>query len=145
MTMTEWEPRETTTHQHHVIAHLAGATALGYFSADDAVHFVLDIGLVWTIYADCEMGLVPESMALAELNVTADERRAIAEDARRLHRDGGDAQGLSLVTPAPPGFLVEEVELYGNDEGGCRLLVRGESSSLSVESGRGVMRVRPPE
>jgi len=142
--MPDWEPRETNTHQHHVLAHLAGATALGYFHADGAAHFVLDIGLVWTVYADCEMGLVPESMALAELNVGAEERRAVAEEARLLHRDGPEARGLSRVTPAPPGCLIEEVELYGDGEGGCRLLVRGESSGLSVEtSPDGEIRVRP--
>lgn len=143
--MPRWEPRETTTHQHHVIAHLSGATALGYFHADDAVHFVLDIGLVWTVYADCEMGLVPETMALAELNVPADERRALAEEARLLHRDGPEARGLMAVTPAPYGLVIEEVELYGDEAGGCRLLVRGESASLAVEGEGGRVLVRSVE
>lgn len=146
MTMPDWEPRETGTHQHHVAAHLVGATALGYFQTDGAAHFVLDIGLVWTVYADCEMGLVPESMAIAELGLTDEERRAISEDARLLHRDGPEARGLSRVTPAPPGCLIEGVELYGSAEGSCRLLVRGESAGLSVEaSPGGEVCVRPVE
>ena len=129
--MPDWEPRETSTHQHHVVAHVVGATALGYFPADDALHFVLDIGLVWTIYLDGEMGLVPESLALSELSVTPDERRALAEDARALH-GGGPREG-SRVTPAPPGLLIEEVELYGHD-GGRRLHVRGAAAGLAVET-----------
>ena len=129
--MPDWESRETSTHQHHVVAHVVGATALGYFQADDALHFVLDLGLVWSIYLDAEMGLVPEPMALSELGLAADERRALAEEVRALH--AGEMPEGSRVTPAPPGLLIEEVELYGRD-GGRRLLVRGEGASLAVET-----------
>ncbi|HEV2764410.1 MAG TPA: hypothetical protein VGV38_15635 [Pyrinomonadaceae bacterium] len=129
--MPDWEPLETSTHQHHVVAHVVGATALGYFEADDALHFLLDLGLVWTIYLDAEMGLVPESLALSELNLPAEERRELAEDARALH--AGAAREGSRVRPAPHGLLIEEVELYGRDEG-RRLLLRGEGVRLSIET-----------
>lgn len=36
---SEWLPQETTTHQDHVIAHVVGATVLGYFIVADAASF----------------------------------------------------------------------------------------------------------
>ena len=62
---------ETNTHQDHVIAHVIGATPLGHFIWDETAFILLDIGFIWNIYLDLEMGLVPHSVAVAELE--ADE------------------------------------------------------------------------
>lgn len=66
-----WTPLETNTHQDHVIAHVIGATPLGHFIWDETAFILLDIGFIWNIYLDLEMGLVPHSVAIAELE--ADE------------------------------------------------------------------------
>jgi hypothetical protein len=131
--MPEWTPQETSTHQHHVIAHVVGATVLGYFHADEAVHLVLDIGFVWTVYLDGEMGLLPDSLAVSDLETDAGERAVLASDVRLLHEDGSEAHALRRATRAPRGCLVEEVEFY-TCETGCRLLIRGEESSLVLET-----------
>jgi hypothetical protein len=64
MTLT---PLETNTHQDHVIAHVIGATPLGHFIWDETAFILLDIGFIWNIYLDLEMGLVPHPVAIAEL------------------------------------------------------------------------------
>ena len=67
-----WTAAETNKHQDHVIAHVIGATPLSHFIHDETAYVLLDIGFIWNIYLDMEMGLVPERMALSELNVDAD-------------------------------------------------------------------------
>ena len=80
-----WTPLETNTHQDHVIAHVIGATPLGHFIWDETAFILLDIGFIWNIYLDLEMGLVPHPVAIAELDAdetiktrTASEGRAMA-------------------------------------------------------------------
>ena len=67
-----WTVAETNKHQDHVIAHVIGATPLEYFIHDETAFVLLDIGFIWNIYLDIEMGLVPERMALSELNLDAE-------------------------------------------------------------------------
>ena len=67
-----WTAANTNTHQDHVIAHVVGATPLGHFIWDETAYILLDIGFVWNIYLDLEMGLVPQSAAIAELNELRD-------------------------------------------------------------------------
>jgi len=62
-----WTPAATNTHQDHVIAHVIGATPLGHFIWDETAYLLLDIGFVWNIYLDMEMGLVPQALAVREL------------------------------------------------------------------------------
>ncbi|MFL6211555.1 MAG: hypothetical protein ACJ74W_22085 [Pyrinomonadaceae bacterium] len=130
--MDDWQPVETDTHQDHVIAHVLGATALGYFVADETAHFVLDIGFIWTILLDSTMGLVPHSMALNELNVSADERAALTADVHALY-DAGTSADVTHVTPTPDGSLIEAVEFYANDVG-RRLLLQCEAARISIET-----------
>lgn len=126
-----WEPEGTGTHQDHVIAHVVGATVLGYFKADDAVHLSLDIGFIWTIFPDVEMGLVPESLALKELNVGAEERARLSVELRQLHDEDTYAAAFTHVTHAPAGCLIEEVRVLAKDEL-RRLEIHGEGASLVV-------------
>ena len=67
-----WTATETNKHQDHVIAHVIGATPLDYFIHDETAYLVLDIGFIWNIYLDMEMGLVPERLAMSELDVDAE-------------------------------------------------------------------------
>ncbi len=129
----EWSEAQTGTHQDHVVAHVIGATVLGYFEADDAVHLALDIGFIWTIFADAEMGLVPESLALRELNVSDEERAVLEEDLRRL-REGESTTGtFARLVHAPPGCLIEEVRLLAQGEM-RRIEIQGEAATLYVEA-----------
>ncbi|HSE17988.1 MAG TPA: hypothetical protein VLB46_13110 [Pyrinomonadaceae bacterium] len=67
-----WTTAETNKHQDHVIAHVIGATPLEYFIHDETAYVLLDIGFIWNIYLDMEMGLVPHRMAISELDVDAE-------------------------------------------------------------------------
>ncbi len=67
-----WDDAETNKHQDHVIAHVIGATPLGHFIHDETAYLLLDIGFIWNLYLDMEMGLVPQVMALSELGVDAE-------------------------------------------------------------------------
>jgi hypothetical protein len=125
----EWREAETTTHQDHVVAHVIGATVLGHFAAEEALHLLLDIGFYWVVYLDAGMTLLLESLALRELQLTGEERAQLSADADALRR--GEAQGLAAMRAAPAGCRVEAVEFY---ESGARrrLVVRGEAASLEV-------------
>ncbi len=67
-----WTAAETNKHQDHVIAHVIGATPLEHFIHDETAYLLLDIGFIWNIYLDMEMGLVPERLAMSELDVDAE-------------------------------------------------------------------------
>jgi hypothetical protein len=107
-----WSVAQTNTHQDHVIAHVIGATPLGHFIWDETAYVVLDIGFVWNIYLDMEMGLVPQTLAVAEL----DELRAVVD------RANDDSTGP-----------IESVELFeAGDE--RRLELNCESGKLVIET-----------
>jgi hypothetical protein len=128
----EWLPQETNTHQDHVIAHVVGATVLGHFIADETACLLLDIGFIWTVYLDGEMGLVPQSMAIAELEVEEETKAQLREDARQLQTDASESH-LSRFTRAPAGCLITEVGFAARDDE-RRLLVTGEEASLALET-----------
>jgi hypothetical protein len=127
-----WETHDTSTHQGHVIAHVLGATVLGYFEHDQAAHLVLDIGFIWTIFADGEMGLVPQTMAINELDADADAKEELRSDVQALE-DGPEPAGLRRVTPAPDQCLVTAVGFEACGER-RRLTITGEGSSLVIDT-----------
>src|SRR5688500_20394810 len=107
-----WEPAETNTHQDHVIAHVIGASVLGYFVWDETAYLLLDIGFIWNIYLDAEMGLMPQVGALAELQMD--------EDLRRWER---------VAEPSP----MQSADLFHSDDG-RRLLLPCEASSRTLDT-----------
>jgi len=107
-----WTPANTNTHQDHVIAHVIGATPLGHFIWDETAYVLLDIGFVWNIYLDLEMGLVPQSLAIAEVK----ELRALVDQAND--------------TSTGP---IESVEVFENEDE-RRLVLNCESGKLSIET-----------
>ncbi|MDT4969456.1 MAG: hypothetical protein QOJ64_4193 [Acidobacteriota bacterium] len=139
----EWLPCETGKHQDHVIAHVMGATALGYFEFDQVAHILLDIGFIWTIFADGEMGLVPQSLAISELEIEADAKAALTRDIQRAH-DGQTPTEGSLLIAAPDGCLIEQVRFYSASDR-RRISVSGEDSALEVDSSieTGMITIRP--
>ncbi|HEX8475025.1 MAG TPA: hypothetical protein VF666_13430 [Pyrinomonadaceae bacterium] len=139
--MPEWLPHETSKHQDHVIAHVIGTTVLGYFLDTMAAQLVLDIGFVWTIYLDGEMGMLPEAVAVTELDASDADKEVLSQEIRALHGDGRDAEGLTRVWPAPVECLIEDVEFYANAHE-RRVLVRGEAASLAVEMSLATREIR---
>ena len=107
-----WTGAETNTHQDHVIAHVIGATPLGHFIWDETAYILLDIGFVWNIYLDMEMGLVPQALAVTELNEL---------------RDFVDQANDTSTGP------IESVELFENGDE-RRLVLNCESGKLLIET-----------
>jgi hypothetical protein len=108
-----WSALETNKHQDHVIAHVIGATPLEYFIHDETAFALLDIGFIWNIYLDMEMGLVPERLAISELDVDFGllERKSVEcgpIESVELFEDG---QERRLVLNCEVGTLAIETSL----------------------------------
>lgn len=131
---SDWIECETTKHQDHVIAHVLGATVLGWFIAGDAAQLLLDIGFLWTIYLDGEMNLLPQAVAISEMD--ADElssagKTEVAFDAQLLLSEGAEAAGLKRITAAPFECLITAVDcLAANSD--RRIVVSGESARIEI-------------
>jgi len=117
-----WTPLETNTHQDHVIAHVIGATPLGHFVWDETAYLLLDIGFVWNIYLDMEMGLLPQSVAIKELE---------ADDAKKSElRSYFDQLLQSGNKEASP---IESIELF-EDGDTRRLVLNCERQTVVIET-----------
>lgn len=128
----EWAQHETDPYQDHVIAHVIGTTVLGMWQMEGAVHLLLDIGFIWTIYADADMALVLERVAIKEFAVAASVKETLQAEVDALHEQGGSAEGLNLLRPVPPGCLVTEVKVYARGER-RRVLIEGSDTVLVIE------------
>ena len=130
--MTDWIPLDTTTHQDHVIAHLIDATVLGYFTLDETLHVLLDIGFVWKIYLDGEMVLLPQSLAIREVEVDEETRSDIQAACDDLS-NGNLEREYKLVVPAKTECAIADVALFSRSDG-RRLVIKGEKGTLLVET-----------
>lgn len=133
---SEWIECETTTHQDHVIAHVLGATVLGWLIAGEAAHLLLDIGFLWTIYLDGEMNLLPQGVAISELDadeLTSADKTEVAFDAQLLLSEGRDAAGLKRFTASPVECLITAVEFFAA-ESERRIVVSGDEVNIFVET-----------
>ncbi len=132
----DWTECETTTHQDHVIAHVLGATVLGWLIAGEAAHLLLDIGFLWTIYLDGEMNLLPQGVAISELEadeLTSANKTEVAFDAQLLLSEGRDAAGLKRFAAAPVDCLITEVAVFAaNSE--RRIVISGDEAKIFVET-----------
>ncbi len=129
----EWEACDTNTHQDHVIAHVLGATILGFFITNETVYILLDIGFIWIVYIDGEMGLVPQSMAIAELESSDELKAALRRDLTRFLQSTTDESRLERFSAASHVCLITDVEVqFCNDE--RRISVRGEDSNFEMIS-----------
>jgi hypothetical protein len=111
-----WRPAQTNTHQDHVIAHVIGASVLGHFIWDETAYLLLDIGFVWHVYLDGEMGLVPETLAMAELRAEIDQ----------------DFEKVTRLTPVPNPSPIQSVDFFETENERC-LVLNCESGSLELE------------
>jgi hypothetical protein len=137
----EWSVEETSTHQDHVIAHVIGATVLGYFILDEALHVILDMGFIWTVYLDGQMMLLPQVAAISELETDAETRTHLRREIELLTRDGRHAEGLERVSPAPADCLITEVGFYSNGDR-RRLTLKGEGTNLRIETSLTTARIQ---
>ena len=134
----EWQPRETTNHQDHVIAHVLDATVLGYWIFDEVVYLLLDIGFVWSIFLDGEMTLVPHPVAVADLDM---EERAVEEikaDIDLLLGDNDSIEKLARINPPPlicrsKVCHIEEVGFFAEGDR-RRLVLKGREASFIIET-----------
>lgn len=132
--MTEdWVPKETTTHQDHVIAHVIGATVLGYFVLDETLHVLLDIGFVWSMFVDGEMGLLPHPVATAELAVSDETRNEIQAEIDDMLAHHLHAENIQHGTQPKVECVITEVNFFASGER-RRLVVTGEDANLTIET-----------
>lgn len=109
---------------------------LGHVSLDETVHVLLDIGFVWTIFLDGQMGLLPHPVAVNELEITAALRSEIRNDIEILlsdNRDSRSREGLRHLIAAPVGCQITEVTIFEQDDR-RRLIIAGEQASLVIET-----------
>ena len=131
-------PKDTTTHQDHVIAHVLGATVLGYFVFDEVLYLLLDIGFIWTIFVDGEMTLLPHPVAVGELEVDQQAREEIKADIDLLLGDNEAVDRLSRLQPPPlschsNACQIDDVSFFAQKER-RRLTLKGKEASLAIET-----------
>ena len=131
-----WQSVETSTYQDHVIKHVLGATVLGWVVIEDAMHVLLDVGLLWTIYVNAEMSLMAQSVAIEDLESEGLNREAVlqlASDAQRLISEGREATDLERLTAAPWECTILTVEVYAAASE-RRIVMAGETSDIEVQT-----------
>jgi hypothetical protein len=125
----EWQAVETSTHQHHVIAHVLGATVLGHFVHDETLHLLLDIGFIWTMYLDGQMVLLPHPLAITELQMDDDAIAAIRRDVDLLLAYPGIQHELTWLTQI--NIEIVEINLYARGDL-LRFVLLGVDESLEI-------------
>lgn len=128
----DWTPQDTNTHQDHIIAHVLGATFLGYFVFDEALYILLDIGFVWTILLDGEMGLLPHPVAISELEIEGAVKDQLKSDIDLLLSDNAAAESLLRMCLPPQPCQISEVSFFASGDR-RRLVIVGEEADLAIE------------
>jgi len=129
--MSDWLESETNTHQDHVIAHVIGATVTGSFVWDETAFLLLDIGFVWNIYLNGEMGLVPCSVAIKELDADDQVKSELSHDVDVLAM--GRSAALQRIEASPVDSPIQTIQFFAS-ESSRRLLLACEDGSLVVET-----------
>lgn len=124
-----WTALETSTHQDHVIAHVVGATPLGHFIWDETAYLLLDIGFVWNIYLNLEMGLLPHSVAIAELEADDAIKSELRSDVDSLLRGEQPSRIEGVENPTP----IQSVEVF-ESENALRLVLICEQGEVVIET-----------
>ena len=126
-----WESSTTTTHQDHVIAHVLGASVLGYFAHDETLHLLLDIGFIWSFYLDGQMVLLPHPVAVAELEVEETIKLQIGIEVDGLLARRHTAEFQQFI-PILADAEIVEVGMYERDRD--RRIVLSGSTTITIES-----------
>jgi len=114
-----------------VIAHVIGATVLGHFTLDETAFLFLDIGFIWNVYLDGEMGLLPHPVALAELQTDDVTKAQLRADVDKLQ--SGSSEEVSRMTYSDMVSAIESVAFFGH-ENSRRLTITCETGSIVVET-----------
>jgi hypothetical protein len=109
--MTDWISADTSTHQDHVIAHVLGATVIGYFVHDETAFLLLDIAFIWNIYLDGEMGLLPHPVATGELEADAVLKEGLKSDIDRALQDPNWVS-FNRLRPSPNLSPIQSVDFF---------------------------------
>lgn len=126
-----WSTAETNTHQNHVIAHVVGAPPLGYFVWDETAYVLLDIGFIWNIYLDLEMGLVPHPVTISELEADETTKSELRSDVDLLLQDRGDPVRMTAFANQTP---IESVEVLEQEDARRLLIVCEEGETVVIET-----------
>jgi hypothetical protein len=113
-----------------------GATILGWAVIEDALHVLLDIGLLWTIYVNAEMSLMAQGVAIQDLEsdeLNGAEIEQLAADAQLLIDEGREAAGLKRFTAAPVECTITAVDLFALDAA-RRIVITGENAEIKIET-----------
>ena len=109
---------------------------LGWVVIEDAMHVLLDVGLLWTIYVNAEMSLMAQGVAINDLEsdtVSSAEVMQLASDAQLLIGEGRHATGLVRFTAAPVECAVVSVEMFACDAQ-RRIVLSGETADIEIET-----------
>jgi hypothetical protein len=128
-----WIAKDTTAHQDHVIAHVIGAKVLGFFIFDEALHLLLDMEFIWTIYVDGEMGLLQQGLAISELEIDGETRQELLADVDLLQHQGVELPQPSRMRLPPADCRITEVGFFSCGDN-RRLVLTGEAASLAIET-----------
>lgn len=132
----DWAELETSTYQDHVIKHVLGATVLGWVVIEDAMHVLLDVGLLWTIYVNAEMSLMAQGVAIQDLEsdtLSSAEVMQLASDAQLLISAGREATDLGRFVAAPVECTITAVEVFASDDR-RRIVIVGENAGINIET-----------
>lgn len=130
--MSDWCVAETNTHQDHVIAHVVGASVEGHFVWDETAYLLLDIGFVWNVYLDGEMGLVPHPVAINEMGVDDGVKVELRRDVDALLQ-AAENMTLQAMTLSPVRSPIQSVD-FSACENSRRLVMTCEQGTLVVET-----------
>jgi len=130
--MSDWQSAETNTHQDHVIAHVVGATVIGYFVFDETAFLLLDIGFIWHLYLDGEMGLRTHPVAISELDTDQPTKTQLQRevDAALQQRPLGEGKPFQLLPNTSP---IQSVDFFVR-ENSRRFVISCEDGSIIVET-----------
>ena len=130
-----WTALETNTHQDHVIAHVIGATPLGHFIWDETAYILLDIGFIWNIYLDLQMGLLPHPVAIAELEADEAIKSELRVDVDSLLRGESASRMEAVENPSP----IQSVQVFESGDA-RRMVLICEQGEVVIETREGPQR-----
>ena len=110
---------------------MLGATFLGYFVFEEALYILLDIGFVWTILLNGEMGLLPHPVAVSELAIDEGRKQQIKADIELLLNNNGES--TTLITQTQRHCQIQAVSfLTASDR--RRFIITCEAGALAIET-----------
>jgi hypothetical protein len=111
----DWIKADTNSHQDHVIVHVLEATIVGYFIHDETAFLLLDIGFIWNIYLDGEMGLLPHPVAIAELEADETIKDELKTDIDRALQVT-NITSFSRLMPSPNLSPIQSIDFFVRED-----------------------------